>query len=87
MPFQFEIGETLKTMNDEISRIEAVNHTPTLLVTTRYSGVNGEYRTVYPECPTSWVFANMINAHTLPDDTIELIKELGYTFKVKVEEI
>ena len=81
-----DIGETPKTMSYEISRIEAVNHTPTLLVSTlRYNAVSIVLYIL--SATTAWVFANMINAHTLPDATIELIKELGYTFKVKVEEI
>jgi hypothetical protein len=72
------------TTKAELAKIQAVNSMPTLLVSVNY---NAGHRTVYPECPTSWLFANMINAHTLPDATIDYIKELGYTFKVKVEEI
>ena len=44
-------------------------------------------RRVYPECDKSRLFANIANKMTLTEPTIELIKELGYTFKVKPEVI
>ncbi len=44
-------------------------------------------RRVYPECDKSHLFANIANKMTLTEPTIELIKELGYTFKVKPEVI
>jgi hypothetical protein len=44
-------------------------------------------RRVYPECDKSRLLANIANKMTLTEPTIELIKDLGYTFKVKSEEI
>jgi hypothetical protein len=44
-------------------------------------------RRVYPECDKSRLLANIANKMTLTEATIELIKDLGYTFKVKSEEI
>tara|TARA_B100000963_G_C22324930_1_gene535967 strand:+ start:364 stop:537 length:174 start_codon:yes stop_codon:yes gene_type:complete len=44
-------------------------------------------RRVYPECDKSRLLANIANKMTLTEANIELIKELGYTFKVKPEVI
>ena len=42
---------------------------------------------VYPVCATSKKFARISNSATLSDKVINLLKELGYTFKVEVKEL
>ena len=41
----------------------------------------------YPECKDSEVFARIAGTKTLTEGVIKLIKELGYTIKVKQQEV
>lgn len=43
--------------------------------------------TVYPECETAKVLAQLAGQKTLTTRTIQLIKQLGYTIQVKAQEL
>ena len=44
-------------------------------------------RRVYPKCSTSRTLAKIVNKTTFTDRDIQLLKELGYTFRVVTEEL
>ena len=44
-------------------------------------------RRVYPKCNVSRTLAEIAGTTTLTDRDIELIKQLGYTFRVVTEEL
>ena len=44
-------------------------------------------RRVYPKCGTSRTFARIAGTTTLTDRDVQLIKQLGYTFRVVTEEL
>lgn len=44
-------------------------------------------RRVYPKCSTSRTLAEIAGTTTLTDRDVQLIKRLGYTFRVVTEEL
>lgn len=44
-------------------------------------------RTIYPECPVSRTFAELLGQKTLTQANVEIIKRLGYTVRVKEERL
>jgi len=41
----------------------------------------------YPECDVSFIFSKIAGTKTLTQETIKLIKALGYTINVKHEDV
>jgi len=56
----------------------------TLLVKIEYKYGN---RLVYPNCPLSMAFTELLQTKTLTDHAIQTIKTMGFTFETKKEEI
>jgi hypothetical protein len=56
----------------------------TLLVKIEYKYGN---RLVYPNCPLSLAFTELLQTKTLTDHAIQTIKTMGFTFETKKEEI
>lgn len=56
----------------------------TLLVKIEYKYGN---RLVYPNCPLSLAFTELLQTKTLTDHAIQTIKSMGFTFETKKEEI
>jgi hypothetical protein len=44
-------------------------------------------RLVYPNCPLSLAFTELLQTKTLPYHAIQTIKTMGFTFETKKEEI
>lgn len=44
-------------------------------------------RLIYPNCPLSLAFADLIGKKTLTPQAVDKIKAMGFTFKVESEEI
>lgn len=43
--------------------------------------------TIYPECPVSRLFCELLRQKTLTRENVETIKKLGFVFEVKREEV
>ena len=56
----------------------------TLLVKIEYKYGN---RLVYPNCPLSLAFTELLQTKTLTDHAIQTIKTMGFTFETKKEEL
>ena len=42
---------------------------------------------IYPNCPMSFSFADLLGTKTLPDHAIQTIKGMGFRFTVESEEL
>ena len=69
-------------MKNEITNNMTIANTLFVKVHHKYGN-----RLIYPNCPLSFAFTDLLGTKTLPRNAIETIKGMGFQFKVESEEI